>query len=106
MTPPWFNAVSSFAVFNLIVVPIVGQFAWQGMARLTESHGPLGGMMLSLLVVAAILGANIALYRWAARTGMPKLGLMVLFLIIGITFVLPIGTGDFSPITLAYKFLS
>ncbi|MEM9098861.1 MAG: hypothetical protein AAGC79_10085 [Pseudomonadota bacterium] len=106
MTPPWFKAVSAFAIFNLIVVPILGEFAWQGMTRLTGSHGPFAGTMLSLLVVAAILGINILLYRWSVRSGLPKLGQMILFLVIAVTFVLPIGTAVFSPITLLFNLAS
>ncbi|MEM8792383.1 MAG: hypothetical protein AAGE80_12260 [Pseudomonadota bacterium] len=105
MTPTWFNAVSAFAAFNLLAVPTMGRLTWLGMSRLTESNGPFAGVMLSLVMVVLILLINIALYRWAVRRGLPKPGQMVLFLIIGLTFALPIGTGSFSPINLAINLL-
>lgn len=98
MTPDWFRAVSAFAAFNMIAVPIAGHLAWDGMLRLNAASGPFAGVMLSLVAAGAILAANVLLIRWAVRAGLPKLGELVLWIVAGLTFVMPIGTGRFSPL--------
>lgn len=106
MTPPWFRPLSLFIVFNMVVVPITDRLAWDGMLQLTASHGPLAGVGLSLAAAAAILVANILIYNYARSSGLPGLGQMVLFVLIAVTFALPIGTGRFSPVNLIIDLLS
>ncbi|MEM7178177.1 MAG: hypothetical protein AAF503_10765 [Pseudomonadota bacterium] len=105
MTPPWFRPLSLFVIFNLVAVPVAGRLAWDAMLRVTQSHGTLAGAGLSLVVTAAILAINVLIFRRAKAAGMPKAGQMVLFLIIGLTFATPIGTGKFSPVNLIIDLL-
>ena len=96
MTPDWFRPLSLFIAFNLVVVPIAGHLAWDGMLRLNASQGPLVAVILSLVVAGGILAVNVLLTRATVRAGLPKLGEFILWIVTGITFVLPIGTGRFS----------
>ncbi|MEM0943063.1 MAG: hypothetical protein AAGI70_03860 [Pseudomonadota bacterium] len=105
MTPPWFAPLSTFIAFNLIGVPTIGRLAWVQMLSLKAQDDVMSGAILSLGVSALILGVNIVLYRWAARRGLPRRGQMALFLVIGLTFLLPIGTGRFSPVNLLISLL-
>ncbi|MEM9370892.1 MAG: hypothetical protein AAGA26_07020 [Pseudomonadota bacterium] len=105
MTPPWFRPLSLFCLFNLIAVPIIGHIAWDGMLRLNSEAGPIAAVGVSLVVSAGILVGNILLFRAARAADLPRPGQMVLFVLIGLTFVLPIGTGRFSPINLMVDLL-
>ncbi|MEM7239609.1 MAG: hypothetical protein AAF317_05175 [Pseudomonadota bacterium] len=98
--PTWFRPLSLFGLFNLIAVPTIGHLAWDGMLRLNTTYGALAGVALSLAVAAGILAINVLLFRAARAAGLPRPAQMVLFLITALTFVLPIGTGRFSPINL------
>ncbi|MBY8977282.1 hypothetical protein KHP62_15810 [Rhodobacteraceae bacterium NNCM2] len=98
MTPPWFRSLSVFAVFNLIVVPILGRVAWDMMLGLHETHGSLAAILVSLVTAAVILLINVVIFQWTKAAGLPRPGQMILFIIIAVTFVLPIGTGRFSPV--------
>ena len=106
MTPNWFRPLSLFALFNLIAVPIVDHLAWDAMLRLNAEQGAGIAVLLSLLVAAGILAANILMTRWTVSSGLPKLGELILWTVTGITFVLPIGTGRFSPVNFILSWLS
>ncbi|MEM0923918.1 MAG: hypothetical protein AAGF44_02405 [Pseudomonadota bacterium] len=105
MTPDWFRPLSTFLAFNLFGVPILGHLAWDGMLKLNASQGAGIAVLLSLAVAAGILLANVLLTRWAVASGLPKLGELILWTLTGITFVLPIGTGRFSPLNFIANWL-
>lgn len=105
MTPSWFRAVSAFAAFNLIAVPIAGTLAWGGMLRLNADGALITAVAVSLAVAGGILAVNCLLCRWAKQTGLPKLGELVLWLVTGLTFILPIGTGQFSPVNFLLRLM-
>lgn len=105
MTPPWFRSLSVFILVNLVAVPMAGRLTWNWMLRVTQSHGSIAGAAISLAVAAAILVINVLIFRQAKASGMPRPGQMVLFLLIGLTFVTPIATGRFSPVNLVIDLL-
>lgn len=98
MTPDWFRPLSLFILVNLVAVPIADHLTWDAMLRLNASYGPLVAVLLSLVTAAAILLVNVTLIRTAVRAGLPKLGELALWVVAGLTFVLPISTGRFSPL--------
>lgn len=100
MTKSWRPAVTWFAVFNLVGVPLAGRLAWVVMSSLNANSAIVLAVAVSVLVAIGILGANIALTRWAVREDVPQTGARVMWLVTGLTFVLTIGTGFFSPLTL------
>ena len=100
MTQPWHTPVICFVLFNLLGAPLVGRTIWLIMQGLNAEGGILAAVALSLAGAVGILAVNAYLSVWAGRTGVPRKGLMALWLITGGTFVLTIGFGTFSPINL------
>lgn len=100
MNQPWNTPVVCFALFNVLGAPLIGRTLWLVMQNLNADGGILAAVALSLAGAVGILAVNTYLCIWAGRAGVPRKGLMALWLITGGTFVLTIGFGTFSPINL------
>lgn len=101
MTQTWHTPVTCFVLFNLLGAPLTGRAIWLVMQGLTADGGIAAAVAVSLAGAVGILAVNAGLSIWAGRRGVPRKGLMALWLITGGTFVLTIGFGTFSPINLA-----
>jgi hypothetical protein len=100
MTQPWQSPVVYFVLFNLLGAPLAGRAIWLIMQGLNAEGGIVAAVALSLVGAISILLVNSYLSWWAGRAGVPRKGLMAMWLITGGTFVLTIGFGTFSPINL------
>lgn len=100
MAKAWHAPVTLFALYNLIAVPIVGRAAWLAMQMLHGDGLLLAAVALSVVAALGILAGNVVLTLRAARAGVPEGGRTALWAITGLTFVLTIGTGFYSPLTL------
>ena len=105
MKPAWQIPVTWFALFNLVATPFIGRALWYFMQLLNADGLPIAAVVLSLAGVIGILATNSGLTVWAARSGLPKNGQRAMWLITGVTFLLTVGFGTFSPINLAIAWL-
>jgi hypothetical protein len=105
MKPTWQTPIIWFALFNLMAAPFIGRTIWHAMQQLNADDMRVAAVVLSLAGAIGILGTNSILTVWAARSGWPKRGQQALWLITGVTFVLTVGFGTFSPINLAIAWL-
>ena len=101
----WHSAVTAFVLFNLIAVPLIGQLAWLTMERLREG-AIVAAVAVSVVAAVAILGVNALLTLRTGRAGAPQGVERALWAVTGLTFVLTIGTGFFSPVMLVWALLS
>ena len=92
--------VTWFVLFNLLATPFVGRAVWYFMQQLNAEQARLGAVALSLAAAIGILAVNSLLTWRAMQSGIPRTGYQVMWLITGLTFVLTIGFGFFSPINL------
>ena len=105
MNKPWQAPVTSFALFNLIGVPLIGQLAWLTMEGLRD--GAVGlAVLVSVLTAMGIAGVNIYLTLKAVWADAPPGVKLVLWGITVLTFVLTIGTGFFSPLLLVWALIT
>ncbi len=104
MTDPnpqeWKSPATWFALFNLLVAPVGGRIIWHFMLLWNNENLRLVSILLSIAGAVTILGVNVYLTRWARGSGMPRIGLTAMWLITGVTFLITIGFGVFSPINL------
>ncbi len=109
MTEPtpqeWKAPATWFAFFNLLVAPIGGRVVWYFMLLWNNEDLRMMSILLSIVGAVVILGVNVYLTRWARVSGMPRIGLTAMWLITGVTFLITIGFGFFSPINLILGFL-
>jgi hypothetical protein len=105
MKPAWQTPVTWFALFNLIAAPFIGRAIWYFMTQLNADNLRVVAVALSLAGAIGILGTNSALTWWATRCDLPRGGQQAMWLITGVTFVLTIGFGTFSPINLVIALL-
>jgi hypothetical protein len=96
----WKAPVAWFALFNLLAAPFIGRAAWFFMQQLNAEQARIGAVALSLVAAVGILAVNSFLTLRAMRSGIPQIGYQVMWLITGLTFVLTIGFGSFSPVNL------
>ena len=105
MERAWQRAVTSFVLFNLIGVPLIGQMAWLVMEGLRD--GAIGlAVLVSVLTAMGILGANVLLTLRADRAATPPGIKTVLWAVTVLTFALTIGTGFFSPLMLVWALVA
>lgn len=100
MPAAWKVPVAWFVLFNLLAAPFVGRAVWFFMQQLNAEQARGVAVALSLVAAVGILAVNSYLCWQAMRAGIPRLGYQVMWLITGLTFVLTIGFGFFSPINL------
>lgn len=105
MDKAWQRAVTSFVLFNLIAVPLIGQMAWLTMEGLRDGAIAMA-VLVSVLVALAILGVNVVFSWKARRAAAPSGAQMTLWAITALTFVLTIGTGFFSPLMLVWALVA
>ena len=101
MNVPWQRPVTGFVLFNVLGVPLIGRGAWAAMESLRADAIALA-VGVSVLAAVAILGMNAVLTLRADHAGVPPGVRAVLWAITALTFVLTIGTGFFSPLTLVW----
>lgn len=105
MERAWQAPVTTFALFNLIGVPLIGQIAWLAMEGLRD--GAIGlAVLVSVLTAMGIAGGNLYLTLRARWAGVPPGIGLVLWAVTVLTFVLPIGTPFFSPLMLAWALVA
>ena len=100
MKPAWQIPVTWFALFNLVATPFIGRAIWYFMQLLNADRLLIAAVALSLAGAIGILATNSLLTVWAARSGLPKNGQRAMWLVTGVTFLLTVGFGTFSPINL------
>lgn len=96
----WKVPAAWFALFNLLAAPVFGRVIWFVMLQFNHEDLRLVSILTSLVGVIGILAVNVYLTLWARRTGVPSIGLTVMWLVTGVTFLFTIGFGVFSPINL------
>ena len=101
METPWQRAVTAFVLFNAVGVPLIGRGAWGLMESIRDDAIALA-VTVSVVAAAGILAVNAALTVWADRLGVPPGVRLALWAVTALTFVLTIGTGFFSPLTLVW----
>lgn len=101
----WKSPATWFALFNLLVAPVGGRVIWYFMLQMNNEDLRLMSILLSIAGAAVILGVNVYLTQWARSARMPRIGLTAMWLITGVTFLITIGFGVFSPINLILGFL-
>ena len=100
MKPTWQTPVVYFVLFNLLGAPVIGRGVWLAMQGLNAGGDRLAAVAVSLAGAIGILAVNVLITLWASREGLPRRGRMILWLVTGGTFILPIGFGIFSPVNL------
>ena len=105
MENAWQRPVTAFALFNLIGVPLIGRGAWIAMDSL-RADAILLAVAVSVGAALAILAVNVLLTLRVDRAGVPPVGRSLLWAVTAVTFLLPIGTGFFSPLTLIHALLT
>jgi hypothetical protein len=105
MRPAWQIPIIWFTLFNLVAAPFIGRAIWFFLQLLNTDTLRIAAVALSLAGAIGILATNSALTIWDARGGLPKNGERVMWLVTGVTFLLTIGYGTFSPINLAIAWL-
>ena len=105
MPETWKTPVTWFALFNLLGAPFIGRGIWAAMQALHGEKMLAAAVAVSLVGAIGILAVNSGLTVWATRSGLPRKGQMILWLITGGTFALTIGFGTFSPVNLVIVFL-
>ena len=106
MPPAAKPAVTWFALFNLLAVPLVGRGIWALMLSFERGDLRLASVLLSVLGAVAILGVNAWLTRRATLAGLGRAGQMVMWIVTGLTFAVTIGFGTFSPINLVIALIA
>ena len=101
----WKVPAAWFALFNLLAAPVLGRVIWFVMLQFNNEDFRLVSILASLVGTILILAVNVYLTLWARRTGVPAIGLMIMWLVTGVTFLFTIGFGVFSPINLLLGFL-
>ena len=96
----WKVPAAWFALFNLLAAPVLGRVIWFVMLQFNNQDFRLVSILASLAGAVGILGVNLYLTLWARKTGVPWIGLQAMWLVTGVTFLLTIGFGVFSPINL------
>lgn len=102
----WQTPLTFFVLFNLIGAPLIGRLVWLGMVNLDAGSMRLAAVLLSVLGATAILAVNVVLTRRSIAAGLPDPGGSILWIVTGLTFILTIGTGFFSPLTLIWYALA
>ena len=105
MRPRWQGPLTVFALFNLIGVPLIGRGAWVLMESL-RVDAIMAAVAVSVGAALVILAANVLLTLRAERAGVPPVGRSLLWAVTAVTFLLPIGTGFFSPLMLIHALLT
>ena len=106
MPPAAKPAVTWFALFNLIAVPLAGRGIWALMFSSEREALRLASVLLSVAGAVAILAVNVWLTRRATLAGLGRGGQMAMWIVTGLTFAVTIGFGVFSPINLVIALLS
>jgi len=99
--PAWKAPVAWFALFNLLAAPFIGRAIWFYMIQLNANEARMAAVALSLVGAIGIVAVNTLLTLWAMRAQIPRIGAQVMWLVTGLTFILTVGFGSFSPINLA-----
>lgn len=105
MQASWQGPVTGFALFNLVAVPLIGRATWIAMEAL-RADAILLAVALSVGAALVILSVNVVLTLRAERAGVPPAGRRLLWAVTALTFLLPIGTGFFSPLSLVHALLT
>jgi hypothetical protein len=100
MSAPWKTPVAWFTLFNLLAAPLIGRAVWYFMIQLNAGEARFAAVVLSLAATIGILAVNAWLTLSAMRGGIPRIGYQVMWVVTGLTFVLTVGFGSFSPINL------
>ena len=105
MEKAWQAPVTTFALFNLIGVPLIGQLAWLTMEGLRD--GAIGmAVLVSVLVAMGIACGNVYLSLRARWAGASPGIMLVLWGVTALTVLLTIGTGFFSPLMLVWALVT
>jgi len=101
----WKVPAAWFALFNLLAAPVLGRVIWFVMLQFNNEDLRLVSIVASLVGAVGILAVNVYLTLWARHAHVPGTGLLIMWLVTGVTFLFTIGFGVFSPINLVLGFL-